>query len=226
MAEHLTEEEQLEAIKRWWDNNGKSLLTAILLGIAAYSGFEFWKTNQQTQAEAGSVIYEELLQAVGAENQTEEQKSTAKFLAQQLIESHGGSFYGISADLLLAKIAVQANDLDLALNHLNAALKQGPNDALQSVIHQRLAKVQAAKGDYAGAVSTLDKGQSQAVIGTYAETRGDVYLAQGDNDRARASYQLAIDSLGVDELARRQPLENKLSAVPVTALATQDGDAQ
>lgn len=226
MAEHLTEEEQLEAIKRWWDNNGKSLLTAILMGIAAYSGFEFWKTKQQTQAEAGSVVYEELLQAVSAENQTVEQQNTAKFLAQQLVDEHSGSFYGISADLLLAKIAVQANDLDLALNHLNAALKQGPDEALESVIHQRLAKVQSAKGDYAGAIATLDKGQSQAVIGAFAETRGDVYLAQGDNDRARASYQLALDSVAADDIARRQPLESKLSSVPVSAIATQDGDAK
>ncbi|MBB6523143.1 tetratricopeptide repeat protein [Pseudoteredinibacter isoporae] len=226
MAEHLTEEEQLEAIKRWWDNNGKSLLTAILLGIAAYSGFQFWQNKQQAQAEAGSVVYEELLQAVGAQSPTEEQQNTAKYLAKQLVDEHSGSFYGISGDLFLAKLAVKGNDLESAAKHLNSALAQGPSEALRPIVYQRLAKVQAATGDHAAALATLDKGQTQAVVGSFAETRGDIYLAQGDNDRARASYQLALDSLAAEDFARRQPLQDKLAGVPVVALAKQDGDAQ
>ncbi len=222
MAEHLTEEEQLEAIKRWWDNNGKSLLTAILLGIAAYSGFQFWQNKQQAQAEAGSVVYEELLQAVGAQNPTAEQQNTAKYLAKQLVDEHGGSFYGVSGDLFLAKLAVKDNDLKSAASHLNSALSQGPSEALRPIVYQRLAKVQAAQGDYAAALATLDKGQTQAVLGSYAETRGDIFLAQGDNDRARASFQLALDSLASEDFARRQPLQDKLAGVPLVAVANQE----
>ncbi|MCV6621586.1 MAG: tetratricopeptide repeat protein [Cellvibrionaceae bacterium] len=224
MAEHLTEEEQLEAIKRWWDENGKALLTTALLIVAGYSGFQFWQTKQQAQAEAGSVVYEELLQAASPQNPTAEQKNTAKFLAQQLVDEHSGSFYGISGDLFLAKIAVQANELDLAATHLNSAIAQGPSEALRPIVYQRLAKVQSAKGDNAAALATLDKGQTQAVIGSFAETRGDIYMAQNDADRARASYQLAIDSLAAEDIARRQPLQEKLASVPVAA--TQDGNAQ
>ncbi|WP_299769403.1 tetratricopeptide repeat protein [uncultured Pseudoteredinibacter sp.] len=224
MAEHLTEEEQLEAIKRWWDENGKALLTTALLIVAGYSGFQFWQTKQQAQAEAGSVVYEELLQAASPQNPTAEQENTAKFLAQQLVDEHSGSFYGISGDLFLAKIAVQANELDLAATHLNSAIAQGPSEALRPIVYQRLAKVQSAKGDNAAALATLDKGQTQAVIGSFAETRGDIYMAQNDADRARASYQLAIDSLAAEDIARRQPLQEKLASVP--AAATQDGNAQ
>ncbi|WP_299975899.1 tetratricopeptide repeat protein [uncultured Pseudoteredinibacter sp.] len=224
MAEHLTEEEQLEAIKRWWDENGKALLTTALLIVAGYSGFQFWQTKQQAQAEAGSVVYEELLQAASPQNPTAEQKNTAKFLAQQLVDEHSGSFYGISGDLFLAKIAVQANELDLAATHLNSAIAQGPSEALRPIVYQRLAKVQSAKGDNAAALATLDKGQTQAVIGSFAETRGDIYMAQNDADGARASYQLAIDSLAAEDIARRQPLQDKLASVPVAA--TQDGNAQ
>jgi len=224
VAEHLTEEEQLEAIKRWWDENGKALLTTALLIVAGYSGFQFWQTKQQAQAEAGSVVYEELLQAASPQNPTAEQKNTAKFLAQQLVDEHSGSFYGISGDLFLAKIAVQANELDLAATHLNSAIAQGPSEALRPIVYQRLAKVQSAKGDNAAALATLDKGQTQAVIGSFAETRGDIYMAQNDADRARASYQLAIDSLAAEDIARRQPLQEKLASVPVAA--TQDGNAQ
>ena len=35
MADHITEEEQIEALKRWWDENGKQTILAIVLTLVA-----------------------------------------------------------------------------------------------------------------------------------------------------------------------------------------------
>jgi len=33
MAEHLNDEEQVEALKKWWSENGKSVVGGVVLGL-------------------------------------------------------------------------------------------------------------------------------------------------------------------------------------------------
>ena len=42
MADHITEEEQIEALKRWWDENGKQVVLAIVLTVGGYFGWQAW----------------------------------------------------------------------------------------------------------------------------------------------------------------------------------------
>ena len=38
MESYRTEEEQVEALKRWWDENGRSTMTAVVLALVAGFG--------------------------------------------------------------------------------------------------------------------------------------------------------------------------------------------
>ena len=54
MADHITEEEQIEALKRWWDDNGKQTILAIVLTVGGYFGWQAWTQHVDEQAAAAS----------------------------------------------------------------------------------------------------------------------------------------------------------------------------
>ena len=58
-----SDEEQLELIKKWWDENGTSLVTAVVLALGVTFGYRAWEDNVRETAEAASAKYENLVQA-------------------------------------------------------------------------------------------------------------------------------------------------------------------
>ena len=58
-----SDEEQLELIKKWWEENGTSLVTAIVLALGVTFGYRAWVDNVRETAEAASAKYENLVQA-------------------------------------------------------------------------------------------------------------------------------------------------------------------
>ena len=63
MDVYKTEEEQVEAIKKWWSENGKSIIAGIIIGIAAIFGWRGYENHTAMQAKAASMLYEQLLVA-------------------------------------------------------------------------------------------------------------------------------------------------------------------
>ncbi|WP_315982668.1 tetratricopeptide repeat protein [Aliamphritea spongicola] len=64
MAELRTEEEQVEALKKWWQENGKSLVLGVLLAGAIIFAWKGWQNSQQVKAETAAALYQNLIQAV------------------------------------------------------------------------------------------------------------------------------------------------------------------
>ena len=52
MVTDRTEEEQVEALKKWWDDNGTQLLVGIVVVLAGVFGYRTWESNTQLAAEA------------------------------------------------------------------------------------------------------------------------------------------------------------------------------
>ena len=48
MAELLSEDEQVEAIKQWLKKNGPGIVAGIAIGLAAIGGWRWWQ-NYQSQ---------------------------------------------------------------------------------------------------------------------------------------------------------------------------------
>ena len=66
MAE--TDEEQIEAIKTWWTENGKSLLFTLVLALGSISLYRVWQGQVFEDAEKASALYESMtLVVVGEE---------------------------------------------------------------------------------------------------------------------------------------------------------------
>ena len=64
MDTYQSEEEQVEALRKWWQENGKSTMAAIVVALAASFGWQSWKEHRSTQAEIASSVYQDMLEVV------------------------------------------------------------------------------------------------------------------------------------------------------------------
>ena len=195
-------EEQVELIKQWLKHNGTRLIVTILVVLAAVFGFRSWENQTRESSEAASVIYQELTDAIiiaPPDTLTAEQASTGKFLATQLKEDHSATAYANFAAFHLAKIAVEAGDLDTAANELQWALDNSVDDRLAVITNLRLARVKYSQGDFESSLAQLKNLAPGAHSSSYAELEGDALQALGRTLEARAAYQSAIDSQGPDK---------------------------
>ncbi|MGH1438742.1 MAG: YfgM family protein [Cellvibrionaceae bacterium] len=219
MADHLSDEEQLQVLKNWWNENGRSLVLAVALGLGAYFGWQWWTQHQQNYAESAAQVYTELSETVAASNGeelTEEQHKTAQFLIEQLQSDYKDTLYAANASLLAGKLAVDKNDLTTAETELSKALDFSDKD-IKIIASLRLAKVYLAQEKYDSALALVDESKDNggAFTGAYAAARGDILSAKGETELARNAYQQALDALegvsGRDSGLQRQLLEIKLS---------------
>lgn len=210
MAE--SDEEQIEAIKRWWDENGTSLIIGVVVAVGGVLGWQAWQNHVQEQGEAAAAIYDDLMEAVVVEGPfaslDEEARQTGKFLAGRLKEEHDGSSYAHFAAMFLAKLAVAEGDLEKAESELSWAIEDGIDESLLPIATMRLARVQKALGNHETALETLLSVEPGEHRPTWEEIRGDVYHAMGDRAQAREAYQNALGAL--DNPGSRPMLQMKL----------------
>lgn len=188
MAEHITEEEQVEAFKKWWKDNGSSVITGALIAFGGLFGWNYWQGQTQTHLESASAVYAHLISNLDADKQ-----DVAAGAANELLEKYADTPYATQAALALAKLAVRENDLELARAQLNNALKQPEPAELAHLIRYRLARVLAAEGKHAEALAELRPDAPDAYLGMYAELKGDILVAMGDAEAARKAYAEALE---------------------------------
>ncbi len=215
MAEHLSDEEQLENLKRWWKESGLLTIGAIALCVGGYFGFDYWKDQRQQKIESASVLYQQMMEVAIVEpgqKANDTQYRLVNELAAQLKESFSSSQYARYAAMLQAKLAVERNDLDVAAEKLQWA-QDGADEGLMLIIKLRLAKVEAARGNLDLALSMLNGVDAKTMASAYAEARGDFYLMKGDKSSAYEAYEQAINLSAKDDDRVAPVLQIKLNQV-------------
>lgn len=222
-----SDEEQIEQLKNWWDENGNSLIFTVVLALGGIFGFRAWEANVQQTGEAASEVYENLINAADNLSADEEaMRATAQSLSETLRSDYTNTTYAVFGALHMARIAVDSDDLDAAVTELEWALDSTEDPRLETMIRVRLARVLTAKGDATAALALLINHVPEAgQLVTFEEVRGDIYHALGDMSGARESYEKALAALSEGE--SRPILELKLADIPVavSAPATADEDA-
>lgn len=186
MEIYNTEEQQAEAIKAWWKENGKAILLGAVLGLGGMFGWRAWNEHQAGQMEAGAEAYTAIIK------QLELQNEKAFPVVDAFIKDQAGSVYADLAGLQLAAAAVKAGKLDLAASELQR-VSEGKNDNIKSLATVRLARVLGEQGKAVDGMKKLDSVKDSAYAAMVAEARGDLLLKQGERDKARAAYQQAAD---------------------------------
>lgn len=197
MAELRTEEEQIEAIKSWWKENGRSLLLAVAVAIAGVVGWQAWQKRVEVQSNNASVTYQELLQAVTALRgapDDQAQATTAEHLAGVLQDDYSSTGYASLGAMLMARVAVDAGDLDKALTQLDWARQNAKDEELKQLATVRSARIKLAQGDAAAASSLLAQASADHFSSAYAELHGDILVAQGQLAEARQAYAKALET--------------------------------
>ncbi|GAA3911548.1 YfgM family protein [Litoribacillus peritrichatus] len=196
--EHSTEEK----VKRWWDENGKGLIGAVVVGIAAVFGWDQYQKNDLAQSEAVSAQFQNLLEERLAlpYDASEEERSEVFELAKNLRADHAGSSYAVYADMMMAKLAVESKDFALAESHLKQAFQDAPTSELKQLANLRLAQVLYAQNKDDDALALLPADQEGAYGARGLELRADILLAKGDKAEARSTYENAIAQAGMSGL--------------------------
>ncbi|MEH6627112.1 MAG: tetratricopeptide repeat protein [Motiliproteus sp.] len=192
-----TEEEQVEAIKSWWKENGSSTVFGIVAAVAIVLGWRGWQDYQTNTAELASAEYQNLIATVvvqPGQELTEEKRKTAEHLASQLKGDYESLIYSQYAALWLAKSAVEQNDLPKAQTELEWVVAQDSDISIVNVARIRLARVLLAQDKAEQALSQLQNTPQEGFQASYYEVQGDIYLAMGRHQDARTAFNKALAS--------------------------------
>ena len=191
------EQERIAELKAWWEDNRLFVLGAVVAAIVAFAGYRGWVYWQARQADDAAAMYRPLAEAAKAGDAKRIPEA-----AQAVIAKHPGSYYASEAALVAAKSAFGAGNLEEAGKRLEWVMTNGVEEH-RGVARMRLAAVLMEQKKYDDALKVLDAARDDAFVPLAADLRGDIMLAQGRIDEARAAYKLAMD-----KATPRNPVKN------------------
>ena len=62
--EQYTDDERVEDLKKWWKENGASIIVGIALGVMAIFGWRYWNSYRDAQAETASRAYDAFIEKI------------------------------------------------------------------------------------------------------------------------------------------------------------------
>lgn len=191
----LEEQEQISALKAWWTDNGKWLVTLVVVAAVGYLGYEFWNGQKREQNAKAGAVFSSLEEAIAAKD-----AKKAKDIAGELISKYPGTSYATLGALLAAKSQVEAGELKNARSELEWVAQHAPTPELKDIARLRLAYVMIDENAFAEAEKQLSAKPVASLEARYAEARGDLLMLQNKMAEARAAYK---DSLAkFDEQAK------------------------
>ncbi len=213
MDEFLSEKEQLEQIRGWWRENGWYLIGGVALGGLLLLGWNQFQNYQQRRIEAASALYDEFSVAV-----LDRAEVSASDLLAQLRADYPSSPYTDQAGMLKASLDLELQQIDGAVEELRRVLDDTSDAELGLVVRQRLARLLVHLQRYDEALTVLGAVDPGRFAPSFSELRGDIYLAQGDTERARTAYLEAFNAEYTDVL-NRNLLQMKIDDLPSAATA-------
>lgn len=189
MTDFQTDEEQIAALKKWWSENAKAIISGIVLGVGGLLGWNYWQSYTHDRAVASSQVYYSLESSINSNDEAAIGSSLAL-----LEEKYSATPYLELAKLLLAKQHVEAGKLDVAEGDLQWVIDNARTDNSRDIAKLRLSEVFIANNKFDKALSLLDSGIPASYTSLIEEYRGDAYAGNGSVDKARAAYDRALIS--------------------------------
>ncbi|MFO7808967.1 YfgM family protein [Guyparkeria sp.] len=200
-----SDEEQIERIRDWWSEHGKTVIAGAMLGIAGLIGWQGWQGWQDNRVASASAAFANLEQmAARGEGDVVER-------AREVATSHEGTSYTSLAWLIGAGAAVENNDLETATSYLERARESADRAQMIATVDLRLARVLWSQGEHDAALERLAN-PPVGFDGLFAELRGDILAERGDLVAAREAYEAAAESDAANGL-----LQMKLDSLPANA---------
>jgi|GEM_PF-127583 len=209
LTEYLTEQEQVEQLKKWLRIYGLPAIVGILVGIVIFYSWNYYHSYRARILSHGSRVYDEMLT-----NRAQNNMQTTEVQAEKLLSHYTSTPYGETAALMLAREAIIKKDYPTAMKQLSWTIDHGHNAALRQIARIRLARLYLAENQADQAINTLNKVEVKAFEGLVDEVLGDAYLSLHQINEARDAYQKALHEIpNADEI--RPLLEMKLNNLAI-----------
>ena len=206
MEIYENENEQLDAVKRFFAENGKALAVGVVLGIGALVGWRYWTGHEQDSVREASFAYENAITGVRADN-------PKTLTAVEQFAAENKNTYGALASLELAQQFVDKNDLNKAVAQLQQGLGSTKDENLQALINLRLARIQVQLKQADAALKTLDAVKGAGWTAIVADLRGEALLSKGDKQGARDAWSKGVESNSSPAL--REMIQMKINNLSV-----------
>lgn len=210
MATHLDleEQEQLDQLKAFWKQYGNLItwtLVVVLGGFAAWNGWNLWQRDQAVKAAAMFDELEKAAQAADADR--------AGGIFKDLRERFGRTAYAGQGGLLTAKVQAEKAKPDDAQATLAWVADNASETEYRTIARLRLAGLLIDAKKYDDALKQLDAaGGAKEFEALVADRRGDVLLAQGKTEEAKAAYQQAWKLMD-EKVGYRRLIDAKLTSL-------------
>jgi predicted negative regulator of RcsB-dependent stress response len=190
MSVYMTEAEQLERIKKWWQQYNGIITVSLSILLLVIAGFKYWNWHQEKVTQQASNAYEHLMLAFS----NQDNKSVRGY-ASELINNYGSTVYADAARLTLAKLYVAREKYPRAQEALSYVATHSKMVALADVAKIRLARLYSSDKSYDKAIAELATIQDVVYMPVVNELRGDIYAAKGQYSQAIAYYRKAIQQI-------------------------------
>ena len=201
MAIDSADEENVEALKKWWQENGKQLLVSVFVVLGGIGGWDLYQNSEQESRNAASDIYEEILAlTLKTDNEplSDSERENIISYGQQLREEYPTSSYASFGTLFAAAAEVENRNLSQAeillnwiLENSTGGLFSSTEDGLLLTTKLRLGRVLLAQGDAARALDFVNTVDPKEFETGFAELRGDIYVALDQLEEAQDAYSIA-----------------------------------
>ncbi|NOI99515.1 tetratricopeptide repeat protein [Vibrio kanaloae] len=188
-----SEEQQVEAIKDWWKENGKAVIFGAVIGLGGLFGWRYYQDSVVEAREAASESYTSVISALDAKG------VAAQSDIQAFIDANKDAEYSVLAAMQLAKAQVQSGELSGALEQLEWAKSATKDAALEPLLTYRVARIKAEQGEFDAALTDLAAMTDESWKGRVAELRGDISLRKGDTDAAYSAYTEALQAVDASQ---------------------------
>ncbi len=205
----LEEQEQLDQLKHFWKSYGTLITWTLLLLAAAFAAWNGWQYFQRSKATQAAGLYDELERGVQAGDTARVERALA-----DMKEKFAGTAYAQQAGLLAAKTLYEKGNAPASRSALAWVAEKAVDPGYQALARLRLAAQLLDDKSYDDALKQLAGSFPKEFEPLVADHKGDVYLAQGKRDEARAEFQKAWTALDPSTDYRRL-VEIKLNAVGV-----------
>ena len=205
----LQEQEQLDALKAFWNKYGNLitwLLVLVLGAFAAWNGWNYWQREQGLKAGG---MFEELERA----SQAGDADKTGRVFAD-LKTNCPRTTFAEQGGLMAAKLQFEKGQIDAAKASLNWVADNAAEEEIKTAARLRLAAVLTEGKQYDDALKVLAAATAPGFEALVADRRGDVLVIQGKKDEARVAYQAAYKAMA-EKIDYRRLIEAKLSALGV-----------
>lgn len=190
MSVYMTEEEQLDLIKRWWQRHStliSVIFSVILLSVSAY---KYWQWHENKLITQASNVFEHLMVAFS----NKDNKAVSSY-AKQLMNDYDDTIYAHAARLTMAKLYIAGSHFDKAEAALRYVAEHSPMNALKQIARIRIARLLTAQKMFDKALVELKEVNDTAYAPVINELKGDIYAATGKYQQAIVSYKEAMTAV-------------------------------